>query len=210
MVDIGAVLGALAERRPLFHSEADFQHALAWELHHRLPEAAIRLDFPQMVSGERRYLDMWIAHEDAVLAIELKYKTRAIYVICEGENFNLLDQAAQPLGRYDFVQDIQRLERTLSVQADTRVTGWAIMLTNDSAYWQPPGGGPTIDADFRLHEGRTLQGTLHWREGASAGTMRGREEPLELNGVYPLMWRDYSHPSSKTYGLFRYLAVRVD
>ena len=190
MVDIAAVLGALAERRPLFHSEADFQHALAWELHHRLPAAAIRLEFPQMVSGERRYLDVWIAHEDAALAIELKYKTRAIYVISAGENFNLLDQGAQDVGRYDFVQDIQRLERTISVQTDTRVTGYAVMLTNDSAYWQPPGGSPTPDADFRIHEGCTLQGTLRWREGAAAGTIAGREEPLELNGVYPLAWRD--------------------
>jgi len=211
MVDVSAVLGALAERRPLFHSEADFQHALAWEIHHCLPEAAaIRLERPQMMSGERRYLDLWIAHEDAALAIELTYKTCAIYVISEGENFNLLDQSAQDTGRYDFVQDIQRLERTISVQTDTRVTGWAIMLTNDSAYWQPPGDGPTIDADFRLHEGCTLQGTLRWRAGASAGTISGREEPLELNGVYPLAWQDYSHPSSKTHGLFRYLAVRVD
>jgi hypothetical protein len=29
---LGEAMDALASKRPIFHSEADFQHALAWEL----------------------------------------------------------------------------------------------------------------------------------------------------------------------------------
>ena len=30
---VSDALEALAEQRPIFHSEADFQHAIAWEIH---------------------------------------------------------------------------------------------------------------------------------------------------------------------------------
>lgn len=33
MFDVEAVLRDLALKRPIFHSEADFQHAVAWEVH---------------------------------------------------------------------------------------------------------------------------------------------------------------------------------
>jgi hypothetical protein len=32
-LSVPAVLTALAEQRPIFHSEADFQHAIAWPDH---------------------------------------------------------------------------------------------------------------------------------------------------------------------------------
>jgi hypothetical protein len=31
--DLPHLMDALAAQRPIFHSEADFQHALAWEIH---------------------------------------------------------------------------------------------------------------------------------------------------------------------------------
>jgi len=34
MNDIPQVLAELSRRRPIFHSEAGLQHALAWEIHH--------------------------------------------------------------------------------------------------------------------------------------------------------------------------------
>ena len=41
---IRATLAKLAKKRPVFHSEADFQHALAWELQLDDPTAGIRLE----------------------------------------------------------------------------------------------------------------------------------------------------------------------
>ncbi len=49
-----------------------------------------------------------------------------------------------------------------------------------------------VDAMFRLHEGRQLEGTLAWSERAGPGTTRGREHPLVLADVYSCGWRDYS------------------
>jgi len=37
-------MASLATRRPVFHSEANFQHAFAWELQRRHEEARIRLE----------------------------------------------------------------------------------------------------------------------------------------------------------------------
>lgn len=39
---------------------------------------------------------------------------------------------------------------------------------------------PTLDADFRIHEGQTLAGVLGWDRGASKGTTDGREGKLAL------------------------------
>ena len=35
----------LAKYRKIFHSEADFQHALAWQIHKEMPDCKIRLEF---------------------------------------------------------------------------------------------------------------------------------------------------------------------
>lgn len=207
MVDITEFLAKLGAQRSIFHSEADFQHAFAWELHQWLPSASIRLEFPVLRSEKQLHLDIWVAQANATLAFELKYKTRALSVQVDGEQFYLKDHAAQPPNRYDFIKDIQRLEQVVFAQKN--MTGYAILLTNDSAYWQLPRDRCTIDADFRLHEGRNLHGVLSWSAGAALGTIRSREEPIELKGSYNVHWERYSEPSSQGHGKFRYLAVKV-
>lgn len=207
MIKVADVLAELVARRPVFHSEADFQHAFAWAIHRRLPDAQVRLEFPFSPERGQWHLDVWVEQESAALAAELKYKTRGLSVQVHGERFSLKDQSAQDLGRYDFLKDIQRLEQVISDRKD--VTGYAILLTNDSAYWKSPRDSRTLDADYRLHEGRVLQGVLSWGQGASAGTVRGREDPVHLRGTYTVHWEDYSRPSAQSYGRFRSLVVAV-
>ena len=60
-IDIVGLMSALAARRPVFHSEADFQHALAWELHTRLPALDVRLELPVEASGKALHLDLWLS-----------------------------------------------------------------------------------------------------------------------------------------------------
>jgi hypothetical protein len=43
-IDLTAALGALAGERPVFHSERDLQHALAWQLQVSYPDAQVRLE----------------------------------------------------------------------------------------------------------------------------------------------------------------------
>ncbi len=210
MVPVIDVLTSLAKKRPIFHSEADFQHAFAWEIHQRLPHASIRLERPIPIRPSPLHLDVWVKDKGRVSVSELKYKTRALRFEVGGEPFALKDQSAQDLYRYDFIKDVQRLERVVAHEKNT--VGYAVLLTNDSAYWAGQTQRPTVDANFRLYEGRVLRGTLQWGAGAAEGTKRGREESLKLRGKYTVNWKEYPpapEMSDRRYGRFRYLVIEI-
>jgi len=206
-LDIQDVMNTLASQRKVFHSEADFQHAFAWELHLRQPKASIRLEKPLRTDSKNLHLDFLIEHQGKSVAVELKYKTRSLKLNLDGEDFHLSSHSAQDLGRYDFIKDICRLEEITSTIRDCE--GWAIMLTNDTAYWKTPQSTGTVDAAFRLTEGRILSGNLAWTDRASAGTKKNRERDLSVIGQYTLTWDDYSTVTSPSYSEFRYLAVKI-
>ena len=63
---VPAVLAKLADRRPVFHSEADFQHALAWELQLADPTSQIFLEKWVAVDGPRVHLDLLVRVEIGV------------------------------------------------------------------------------------------------------------------------------------------------
>ncbi len=208
MLDLVATMTGLAGPRPVFASEADFQHALAWEIQRVHPSARIRLEFRPAYLDRRGYLDIWVADVDWAAAIELKYFTRALDKVVGDERFELLNQGAQDICRYDFVRDVARVEAV--ARRTPGVSGYALALTNDSSYWREPQyQRPTIDAAFRLHEGRTLTGLLGWSSDAAPGTTRGRTEVHALTGSYPLHWRDYSRVTDGPAGTFQYLLVEV-
>src|SRR6266545_3747307 len=207
MIDLRDIMKALAAQRKAYHSEADFQHAFAWEVHRRLPESSVRLEIPLTAKDKTLHLDFLIRLPKKAIAVELKYKTRKLLVELDGEHFHLANHSAQDIGRYDFIKDICRLEHiALNVE---HCGGCAILLTNDSAYWKPSSTKGTVDAAFRLTEDRILHGSLGWTENASDGTKKNQESDLQVVGEYTLNWRDYSITSAGTYGQFRYLAVHV-
>lgn len=209
MFDIEDVMNKLSKERPVFHSEADFQHSLAWEIHKMHPNFNIRLEKREEINGEEFYLDIFITpkhfRSDKICALELKYKTKRLKITISNEGYHLKDQSAQDCGRYDFCKDIERLEKVLKKYDGI---GFAIFLTNDDLYWRTPQNLNTADKDFRIHEGRVIKGTLKWREGTSTGTMRGRESPIKLTGEYNIHWKDYSDLKRKN-GKFRYVCVKV-
>jgi hypothetical protein len=210
MLDINDLMSWLSRRRPIFHSEADFQHALAWLIHETRPDCDVRLEFdPFPTSDQRMALDIWAKLPEAAVAIELKYTTRELQQESQGEQFVLRQHGAQPPRRYDFVTDIQRLERALQIPFPADY-GFAVLLTNDSMYWTPPTRPDTTDAAFRIHDSQSLGGgELCWGDNASDGTKKNREEPIQLDGSYRLRWRDYAVFSDKPGDRFRYLAVAV-
>jgi hypothetical protein len=227
--DVERILAELSDERPVFHSEADFQFALAFKIQQLYPQLAVRMEKTEIVNNERFRVDVFAYNNGRVALMELKYPTRGLRVQVhlaedEYETYNILNQAAHDLHRYDFLKDIQRLEllverRTLKGHS---AVGYAILLTNDSLFWEKPARDGVIDYAFRLHEGRTIAGgeALQWDERAGDGTKRGREEPITLRGDYTFRWRRYSncltHPRVKPfedeltrYAEFRYLLVRV-
>ncbi len=200
-VDIHSILAGLARKRPVFHSEADFQHALAWELHATRPRATVRLEFPISPGRASKTL-----HIDILLnktcAIELKYKTVECEHSLRGEHFSPKSHGAQLLGRYDFVADIARLEQL--VRSGPCTEGYAIILTNDRQYWNcKEADVQTLDRDFRIHEGATIGGMLRWAN-PDLRYLGARKAGIELRGKYALLWRDYCSRLN-----FRYLAVKV-
>lgn len=200
------VLKTLAAQRPVFHSEADFQHALAWAIHEAEPRIPIRLEYKPL-ANERLYVDIWLGRAPPI-ALELKYPTRALDVTAHGERFRLRDQSAQDVTRYDFLKDVVRVERIAAEEPGA--TGFALLLTNDRSYWLPSSRPDTVDAAFRLHEGRLLTGKLAWAAHAGAGTTKARERPIVVRGHYDLAWRRYAHVGAGSYGELRYLLVAVD
>lgn len=69
---VGRSMERLRRVRPVFYSEADFQHALAWDIHLAEPNARLRLETPLLAGGRER-LDVLAHTGSGRYAIELKY-----------------------------------------------------------------------------------------------------------------------------------------
>jgi hypothetical protein len=178
-IHIESVIKELQKERPISHSEADFQHALAWEIHRRHPSAAVRLEINQGLVGQREYIDVLVKDGVTTHAIELKYKTRKLDIAYDGEQLHLRNHGAQDIGRYDFIKDIVRLERF--VESHLGSVGYAILLTNDDGYWRETKRLGTADIMFRIHENRA-----EWRASLERGYRRRnyerQREPADSKG----------------------------
>lgn len=198
-------LKQLSQQRPVFHSEADFQFALALQINMSHPELSVRLE-TRPIPTESKALDLHVTCGDYSLAVELKHLTRAIDVTVGDERFVLRNQGAHDVSAYDCCKDIARVEDF--VARGVANVGYVVVLSNDPLYWkQPSRPGAGYDS-FRLHEGRRLEGSLIWGDSAGPGTRKGREEAISLRNEYILSWSDYSElPGSN--GKFRVLVVPV-
>jgi hypothetical protein len=106
-VDLNGVLDDLAILRPVFHSEADFQLALAWQVQQRDPAMLVRLETRPAVGV---HLDLAFARLDLgrTTAVELKYLTRAWSGSVGGERYELKNHGTQDIRAYDVVKDVVR------------------------------------------------------------------------------------------------------
>jgi hypothetical protein len=205
LIDVRLALDDLARSRPLFHSEADFQHALAWEIHRRHPECLVRLEWPPP-DWESGRVDMFFRMQDRSVAIELKYGTRALRCEVNGESF-ALKEGAHDTGKAGFYRDIQRLERLVLTERRADA-GYAILLTNDWLYWQEPSHQATC-AQFSTHEGRVVSsGVLKWAERTAESTKHECPEAT-IEGRYRLEWRPFSKPHPAKSAELRYLLVQI-
>lgn len=207
-VDLAQLVVDLVEHRPLFHSEADFQHAFAWHVHLRDPAMRVRLE-TRPAPGMR--LDLEFARPDLgrCTAVEVKYLTRAWTGEIDGERYELKSQGAQDIRGYDVVKDIHRIEHCIADRPG--LDGAVIVLANDGSYWRPGAGDcDTNAAAFRLGDGTVLTGSRAWGPRTGPGTRKGREQSLDLQGTYKIRWADYSTlPGGGPASKFRLLAITV-
>jgi hypothetical protein len=203
-IPVHDLMTRLAGERPVFHSEADLRLAFVRALWTIAPEIEPRLEVGQHRTGPVELLDLLCSGPLGTTAVEFKYFTArwAGNVGDRGEQFALRAHSADDVVRQRYVSDIERLERFCTSTQPRN--GIALMVTNAAALWSPPRSGrrPTRDAEFRIHHGRSLFGTLLWGGGdypANTCVLRGR---------YELQWRPYAQMEGRN-GELRYLVAEV-
>jgi hypothetical protein len=208
-MDVIPVMEKLKQKRTMFHSEADFQFALAWELQECYPNARVRLEYCPSSFDPPMYIDILVISGNRWYPIELKYKTLRFKGTVQEERYELKNQGAQDTGRYDVLKDVQRLEGLIRSDSEYEY-GFVILLTNDQGYWSRTRNENTNDADFRISDTLTKTGQLVWAEKASDGTKAGREDPISLNGSYRLEWSNYSEYDTVAFrGRFKHLVLKI-
>lgn len=149
--DISGCMSNLSQSRIIFHSENDFCHAFAIELHQLLnsykdkEKYSIRFEKPESIYMTLKssgsivltpvYIDIWVIDSSGrKTAIEVKYKTKEIlHKDSWGDNFKTRDQSANDICRYSLRKDIYRVEKLISEKKATN--GFVIFLTNEPNYW---------------------------------------------------------------------------
>ena len=207
-LDLHAVIDSLRAKRKIFHSEADFQFALAWEIQLQYRTARVRLEYPWgTIAGKRAAIDILVTIDDEDIPIELKYAKRNLLVEEYGEVYDLHHQGAKDRKCYMHINDLCRVERFVKLNQNSRV-GYVLWLINDLSFTKPPKDDTACYFDFSIHEGAELHDTMQWGDTAGPKTRQGCEEPLVLNKRYKIHWQDYSSFEGKN-GLFKYALIKV-
>lgn len=179
----------LRKTRKVFHSEADFQHALAWTLREQ-DAGEIRLEVPHRTEGPRIAIDLVVRRGGEQAAIELKYRKKGGRILQDGdEKFHHASQGAHDHGRYDFWADVARLERL--VDRHDFAFGAAIVVTNDPLYWKAPARTGLLDDAFRMHHERVAPREMRWLRD-DTGTSAQRRTPLTFTREHRCSWREFS------------------
>ena len=126
----------LSKTRPIFHSEADFQFALALKLKEK--DFDIRLEKPYLLNNKKLRLDIEIHNKKfEKYAIELKYKTKKLLTDYNNEEFNLKSHYAQNDGAFLFWKDVYRINQLIKNDKQLNFkSGFVIFLTNDNRYYE--------------------------------------------------------------------------
>lgn len=201
--DLEKVIIKLREKRPVFHSEADFQFALAWEIQKEYSESKIRMEYPPYVaiSNDNKHIDILVQHEGSFYPIELKYKTAELSKDYEGEPYNLKKHSGKSDNVYKFVKDICRIE-SLAKALDNFEHGYTLWLTNDRYYWNEPRSYTYGYVEFSVHQGAIKTGTMNWNN-------LGGKPPLTLRNEYTINWKEYSNLGGNN-GEFKYALLQVN
>ncbi|MDE7102985.1 MAG: hypothetical protein K2O46_01885 [Bacteroidales bacterium] len=152
------------------------------------------------------YIDIMVEKAGEFAAVELKYGTTLI-----DQNLTVFDegfpngveivkhQGAQDIVMYGYWKDVRRIEALTNFPK--MVGGVALIVSNDSMYWNEPAGQPAY-LPFSTHEGHTVGGELLWTCKTSNGC-----PSFKLDGTYNCRWEDTKIPAHarKDHAPFRYM-----
>jgi hypothetical protein len=192
----------LAQVRPTFHSEADFQLALAMVMTRhgarrvRL-ERRVRVQKP-LRKKQQLAVDILATIDCSHIGLELKYpkKTYTGTVLSDGEPEEYsLREGAPDLEAAEYWHDAERIELLLAEH--TIEAGASIMLSN-VPYWLPTTLTRTVGRAFTLYEDRPVDPmTLEW-------TGKPFTHPVNLTAHYRCRWQPFSKPPGTE---FRYMIL---
>jgi hypothetical protein len=207
------ILNELALLRPVFHSEADFQHELGCIIKSKGYQVRLErpyyLDLPNVQGHSKFELDIEI---DGHVAIELKYKTKALVRDVMGETFDLKNHSASNLGRFDVIDDARRVRNLINY--GKHKIGYVVFLTNSNDYWENDAAA-TMAAEFNLMDDRlfVFGQTLNWVGNPNANSVGPKRlapfAPIEILFNEKIRWCDYSFQDEKS-GNFRFLVIDVN
>ena len=186
-LNIPFLLEKLSEKRPVFHSEADFQLELGWLIKEYYPHATVRMEYcPAFDTG--MHIDILVIINKKWIPIELKYKTKACEITVDGELFHLKNHAAKNLNCYRYLYDICRIEQVKNSVPELFAEGYTVFITNETGYQNPPRGNCYYE-EFSVHETAVKTGTMRWIKTPDTKDIK---ESIKLQGSYPIHWNSYS------------------
>lgn len=215
-IDMEKILKELSKDRPIFVSEEDMQLELAWKIKNMYPNAQIRLEYSPNLKKYKldtyTRIDILVIINDKWIPIELKYKKKEFKTIVNNEYFYLRNDGAQDQGRYNYLKDIERIEK-ISECVPEFLEGYTLLITNDLSYKNAPTKVDGFARNFYLVGDK--QGIIDWatnKEGkeASPGTKKGYENPIHLKAKYTMNWEKYTDIDDTKAGKFVYLLNKIE
>jgi hypothetical protein len=216
--DITTCMSKMACVRPVFHSEADFQHELAMELDRS--GYGVRLEVPHSIAingaSLGAELDILVIEPKTRrrTAIELKYVTAQKTVVHAGETFNLCKNWGTNFSRFDCWADFQRVGGI--VAAGHAHCGFAVFLTNAEDAWHVDAGPTaTMARQFSIHDNRNVAAgaVLDWAPiRPTVGSVSKKRlppySPITVPTPTVCTWTDYSALPGPN-GRFRFLFLAI-
>ena len=141
------IMKRLADERPRFCSEADFQFALAWKIQENYPDAEIRFGCPVKMPNERTTrIDTIVKLGNSLFPIELKYKLKVQKRTTQNHPDMLRDIDRLKTLRMEHLQDMYFAKIPSTIQ-----NCFAIWLSDNNQFWTEGGK----NAIFK-HNGQTI------------------------------------------------------
>lgn len=172
----------------VYVSEGDFQYSFARKAQELGAENVV-IEYPYVLDGKRRHVDVSFVHEGLRYYVELKYKARTqIGVRRYGEEVNLANQGAQSDAMYTFYSDIDKMERIANENVET----YCIFLSNDPSFRNRHNG--VQNGLVSLEDGSvTNHGEIHY----------SNRTVLNIANSYRIEWKDFNDNLS-----FKYLVIQ--
>lgn len=215
-INMTEIIEKLQDKRQIFCSEADFQLEMAWVIKEMYHDAEVRLEYVPTFN-DKMHIDILVFINNEWIPIELKYKTKnskkeeKMTDQITQEVFNLKNQGAKDISCYLYLKDIMRIESIKEQEKNNFKEGYAVFLTNDETYLNPPQKNNCVYKDFSLEHGIIKQGELKWAEHAGDWTKKGGiEDPITLKGSYKMEWNEFSKvDKERSDGTFYYLVTKI-